>query len=71
MILAAEFRAIPSSAVKIASERRCAILVHSAWEWHITLKGKNLGNSGQEGFIWVPLSSEFRPSFPGRERNQF
>ena len=29
MILAAEFLAIPSSAVKIASERRCAILVHS------------------------------------------
>ena len=30
MVLAAEFPAIPSSAVKIASERRCAILVHSA-----------------------------------------
>ena len=29
MILAAEFLSIPSSAVKIASERRCAILVHS------------------------------------------
>ena len=29
-VLAAEFLAIPSSAVKIASERRCAILVHSA-----------------------------------------
>ena len=29
MILIAEFPAIPSSAVKIASERRCAILVHS------------------------------------------
>ena len=29
MALAAEFLAIPSSAVKIASERRCAILVHS------------------------------------------
>ena len=29
MILAAEFPAIPSSAVKIASERRCAALVHS------------------------------------------
>ena len=29
MVLAAEFPAIPSSAVKIASERRCAILVHS------------------------------------------
>ena len=29
MILAAEFPAIPSSAIKIASERRCAILVHS------------------------------------------
>ena len=29
MILAAEFLAKPSSAVKIASERRCAILVHS------------------------------------------
>ena len=35
MILAAEFPAIPWSAVKIASERRCAILVHSVadhWE---------------------------------------
>ena len=31
MILAAECPAIPSSAVKIASERRCAILVHSDW----------------------------------------
>ena len=29
VVLAAEFPAIPSSAVKIASERRCAILVHS------------------------------------------
>ena len=29
MILVAEFLAIPSSAVKIACERRCAILVHS------------------------------------------
>ena len=29
MILAAEFLAIPLSAVNIASERRCAILVHS------------------------------------------
>ena len=29
MVLVAEFPAIPSSAVKIASERRCAILVHS------------------------------------------
>ena len=29
MALAAEFPAIPSSAVKTASERRCAILVHS------------------------------------------
>ena len=30
MALAAEFLAMPSSAAKIASERRCAILVHSA-----------------------------------------
>ena len=30
MVLAAEFPAIPSSAVKIASEQRCAILAHSA-----------------------------------------
>ena len=29
MALAAEFPAIPSSAVKLASEQRCAILVHS------------------------------------------
>ena len=39
MILAAEFPAIPSSAVKIASERRCAILVHS---------GPNLGRDSQQ-----------------------
>ena len=30
MILVAAFPAIPSSVAKIASERRCAILVHSA-----------------------------------------
>ena len=30
MIPAAEFPAIPESAAKIASEQRCAILVHSA-----------------------------------------
>ena len=29
MVLTAEFPAIPSSAIKIASEQRCAILVHS------------------------------------------
>ena len=29
MVFAAEFPAIPSSAAKIASERRCAILMHS------------------------------------------
>ena len=29
VVLAADFLAIPSSAIKIASERRCAILVHS------------------------------------------
>ena len=34
MILAAEFPAIPSSAVKIASEQRCAILVHSDLDMH-------------------------------------
>ena len=33
MVLAAEFPAIPSSAAKIASERRCAILVHSGEHW--------------------------------------
>ena len=38
MILTAEFFAIPSSAIKIASERRCAILVHSG--------SKCPGNSG-------------------------
>ena len=32
VVLAAEFPAIPSSAVKIASEWRCAILVHSGKE---------------------------------------
>ena len=42
MILAAEFPAIPSSAVKIASERRCAILVHSVpfWFYHRKLDRK-------------------------------
>ena len=32
LILTAEFPAIPESAAKIASERRCAILVHSVQE---------------------------------------
>ena len=32
MVLAVEFPAAPSSAVEIASERRCAILVHSVQE---------------------------------------
>ena len=32
MVLTAEFPAIPSSAIKIASERRCAILVHSGFQ---------------------------------------
>ena len=36
MVLAAEFPAIPSSAVKIASERQCAILVHSGLQDEIT-----------------------------------
>ena len=38
MVLTAEFPATPSSAIKIASERRCAILVHSVWD---TLTGKH------------------------------
>ena len=40
MVLAVEFPAIPSSAVKIASERRCAILVHSGL--HVSLASKSL-----------------------------
>ena len=40
MVLAAEFRAIPSLAVKIASEWRCAILVHSVLDpphlWYVS-----------------------------------
>ena len=40
MVLAAEFPAIPSSAVKIASERRCAILVHSALHLFHTPMGR-------------------------------
>ena len=33
MVITAEFPAIPSSAMKIASERQCVILVHSAPKW--------------------------------------
>ena len=40
MILAAEFPAILSSAVKIASERRCAILVHSGEDWWVVSMGR-------------------------------
>ena len=43
VVLAAEFPAIPSSAVKIASERRCAILVHSASPPY--LDNPNLGDN--------------------------
>ena len=39
MVLAAEFPAIPSSAAKIASERQCAILVHSVLS-HFRLVGR-------------------------------
>ena len=46
MALAAEFPAIPSSAVKIASERRCAILVHSAQ----SPNGKNINLHKKWGF---------------------
>ena len=42
MVLAAEFLAIPSSAVKIASEQRCAILVHSAQTPTPVLHGRKL-----------------------------
>ena len=41
MALAAEFPAIPSSAAKIASERRCAILVHSEWVSAAPKRGHN------------------------------
>ena len=36
MVLAAEFPALPSSAVKIASDLRCAILVHSGLHVHVS-----------------------------------
>ena len=45
LIPTAEFPAIPESAAKIASERRCAILVHSVWNslspflWSVCLIG--------------------------------
>ena len=41
MVLAAEFPAIPSSAAKIASERRCAILVRSAEDQYCSTSAKN------------------------------
>ena len=42
MVFVAEFLAIPSSAVKLASERRCAILVHSAGGWLLGFRGVSL-----------------------------
>ena len=42
MVLAAEFLAISSSAVKIASERRCAILVHLARRCPKSLRKRSL-----------------------------
>ena len=46
MVLTAEFPAIPSSATKIASERRCAILVHSGnWVKRLRLLSEPAGLS--------------------------
>ena len=50
LVLAAEFPAIPSSADKIASERRCAILVHSAKERRRRRAGTR---SSKRVFWWV------------------
>ena len=61
MVLAAEFPAIPSSAVKIASERRCAILVHSGVHWiklRLTLLPKSLAIAAVGG---GPLSMDSVP----------
>ena len=46
MILAVEFLAIPSSAVKIASKWRCAILVHSAAQLSSMAQGPLNGGGG-------------------------
>ena len=53
MVLAAEFPAIPSSAVKVASERRCAILVHSARRRSRDKLGTSQGHLGHLGLIYV------------------
>ena len=53
MILAAEFLAIPSSAVKIASERRCAILVHSGTGANVHCRGGWLSTD----FAWPSATS--------------
>ena len=34
------------------------------WSDFLDQKGKNLGHSGEEGFIQIPLSSEFGPFLP-------
>ena len=49
MVLAAEFLAIPSSAATIASERRCAILVHSGGHcrWQAKKTPTKFGNASK------------------------
>ena len=73
MVLVAEFPAMLSSASKIASERRCAILVHSAHSIQGPLNG-GVSNGGvsRSGLV-LPFLSFFVlfgtfPIFPGFSR---
>ena len=61
MIPTAEFPAIPGSAAKIASERRCAILVHSAWLQTDLTQSRFLGRGCDEAVF-----SEKRGFFSSR-----
>ena len=60
MILAAEFPAITSSAIKIASERRCASLVHSGFQ-----DPKNSSETGRIRFRGVRFQTPNSVSFSG------
>ena len=61
LILTAEFPAIPESALKIASERRCAILVHSEWRRPVTevLKMEISGSALGSRVLWETEMARF------------
>ena len=70
MVLVAEFPAIPSSAVKIASERRCATLVHSVPEGpKIDARLKKSRFQYQNELFPTRMVSSIRP-ISGRRENK-